>query len=108
MTAEGRMNNALDDPFPLQRLPRIPAAQNLYNARTHPEAVASTKQANQYGLFDVVGNVSEWLARSGGKENVYAGGSYLNFSQKTVGIKARERTLQKGPNIGFRVILVPP
>jgi hypothetical protein len=107
VTAEGRMSSALDDPFPFQRVPRIPAAQNLNNARTHPEAVASTKQANQYGLYDVVGNVWEWLARSGGKENVYAGGSYLNFSQKTVGTKARDRTQQKGPNIGFRVILVP-
>jgi hypothetical protein len=108
VTAEGRMNNALEDTFPLQRLPKIPAAQNLNNARTHPEIVASTKQANQYGLYDVVGNVSEWLARSGAKENVYAGGSYLNFTQKTVGSRARERTLEKGPNVGFRVILVPP
>ena len=107
VTAEGRMNSALEDTFPAQRVPRIPAAQNLNNARTHPEIVGSTKQANQYGLYDVVGNVSEWLARSGGKENVYAGGSYLNFSQKTVGTRARERTLEKGPNVGFRVILVP-
>ena len=107
VTAEGRMSSAAEDSFPLQRVPRIPAAQNLNNARTHPEIVGSTKKANQYGLYDVVGNVSEWLARSGGKENVYAGGSYLNFSQKTVGTRARERTLEKGPNVGFRVILVP-
>jgi formylglycine-generating enzyme required for sulfatase activity len=106
VTGEGRTSVAVEDTFPVQRGARIPG-MNLNNARTHPEPVTSTKQANQYGLYDVVGNVWEWLAHSGGKENVYAGGSYLNFSPKTVGTKARDRILEKGPNIGFRLILVP-
>jgi len=107
VTAEGRMSYSMDELFPTQRGGRVPTAPSATSARTHPEPVASTKQANQYGLYDVVGNVWEWLARSGGRENVYAGGSYLNFSQKTLGTRARERSLEKGPNIGFRVILVP-
>jgi hypothetical protein len=108
VTNEGRMTPTSDDLFPLQRIPRIPAEANLNNsARLHPEPVASTKQTNQFGLYDVVGNVWEWLARSNGKDTFYAGGSYLNFSSRTVAVKARERALEKGPAIGFRVILVP-
>jgi hypothetical protein len=105
VTSEGRVSASMDDGLPLQRMTRIPIAVAANTARTHPEAVASTK-ANRYGLYDVVGNVWEWLA-SPGKETVCAGGSYLNFSQKTIGAKARERTSARSPNIGFRVVLVP-
>jgi hypothetical protein len=107
VTNEGRMNNDMEELFPGQRLGTIPPAGNLNNARTHPEPVAST-QANQFGLYDVVGNVSEWLAGSSTKDNVYAGGSYLNFSSRTVGTRAREKVKAKGPNIGFRLVLIPP
>ena len=108
VTNEGRMSTTSDDLFPGQRIPKIPAAANLGNAaRTHPEPVAGTKQPNRFGLYDVVGNVWEWLARSGGKDNFYAGGSYLNFSPRIVAAKAREHAQEKGPAIGFRVVLVP-
>jgi formylglycine-generating enzyme required for sulfatase activity len=67
VTAEGRMNSA-ERHFPTQRVPRIPAAQNLNNARTHPEIVGSTKQANQYGLYDVVAMFRNgWPRRVGRK-----------------------------------------
>ncbi len=104
---EGRMSTESDELFPTQRVGRIPGAAGVNNVRTHPEPVASTGQSNDFGLYDVVGNVSEWLTGSRPKDNVYAGGSYLNFSARTLGTRAREKTLEKGPNIGFRVVLVP-
>ena len=106
VTSEGRMPS-MDESFPFQRLTRLPAAANPNSARTHPEEVASTRKSNQYGLYDVIGNVWEWLQDSSGRGHYYAGGSYLNFSAKTLGTRARERGLEKGPNIGLRLILVP-
>ena len=109
VTNEGRMSASTAELFPAPQAPRIPAAANFGgNARTHPEPVASTRQANVYGLYDVVGNVWEWLAGWNSRDKAYAGGSYLNFSQRTLADKAREHALEKGPNIGFRVVLVPP
>jgi hypothetical protein len=109
VTNEGRMSAGTEELFPAPAAPRIPAAANFSgNARTHPEPVASTRQANIYGLYDVVGNVWEWLASWNSRDKAYAGGGYLNFSQRTLADKAREHTLEKGPNIGFRVVLVPP
>jgi formylglycine-generating enzyme required for sulfatase activity len=88
---------------------RIPAVEKLGNSgtRSHPEPVASTRQPNSFSLYDVVGNVSEWLGHSSDKLNSYAGGSYLQVIPKTGGTKIRESASDKGPNIGFRVILVP-
>lgn len=107
VTNEGRPTSDLDELFPGQRLARIPTAASPNSSRTHPEPVASTRQANQFGLYDVVGNVSEWLAGPQARDNFYAGGSYLNFSPRTVGTRAREKALPKGPNIGFRLVLLP-
>ncbi len=107
VTSEGKVSTTQDDIFSLNRGARIPAVAILTAPRTHPEMVGSTKQPNQFGLYDVAGNLSEWIAGSNGKENVCAGGSYLTIAARSVGPKARERALEKGPSIGFRVILVP-
>jgi formylglycine-generating enzyme required for sulfatase activity len=83
--------------------------------RTHPVA---TKSADAIGLFDLFGNVAEWIATSDGSR-IVAGGSYRNRSSD-LGPASRAQQdetwnetdpqlpksrwwLSDGPHVGFRV-----
>ena len=70
--------------------------------RTNPEKVGSTTP-NSYRIYDVVGNVWEWVASPG----VYYGGSYTISASYKLGVNVRESNRESDPTIGFRVILVP-
>jgi hypothetical protein len=81
----------------------------VYGAAT--PATVGSKPANPVGLYDVLGNVREWLAGGDPKDKDFVGGSFK--SQRSFGgIGAFTNTAQLqfdqvSPDLGFRVIWLP-
>jgi hypothetical protein len=82
------------------------AVQNSTNT-----APVGSKPANGHSLYDVWGNVSEWLAGSDPKNKEYIGGYFKSRSGfGGMGVFTNTQQLQLDqfyPYIGFRVIWVP-
>lgn len=70
--------------------------------RTHPVA---QKKANGYGLYDMSGNVEEWVWTTSKQKNAYGGG-WDRLDQEVSYIRRYEGDF-KNSGIGFRVIRLP-
>jgi hypothetical protein len=70
--------------------------------RSHPESVGSTGKPSTLGLYDVVGNVSEWVDSA---EKFAKGASFKNFTPQSR-LQSMKGTAVS-PAFGFRVVLVP-
>jgi hypothetical protein len=63
------------------------------------------KSANLLGLYDVYGNVAEWLVRADGQP-AYIGGAYSNQTTNSIKMISDARIAEAGArNIGFRCVL---
>lgn len=74
-------------------------------------AAVKSKQPNSFGLYDLRGNVREWLADSAAGSRLYTYESYAPMFGRP-GPETFERTedrpeSHKDPKVGFRVLLVP-
>jgi hypothetical protein len=72
------------------------------NRRSHPEPVGSTGMPSPLGLYDVVGNVSEWLDTG---DKSAKGASFKNFTPQSRLQTMRGTAVSSG--FGFRVVLIP-
>ena len=70
--------------------------------RTHPVA---QKKANGYGLYDMSGNVEEWVWTTSKQKNAYGGG-WDRLDQEVSYIRRYDGDF-KNSGIGFRVIRLP-
>jgi formylglycine-generating enzyme required for sulfatase activity len=95
------------------RLEDSVTSHNLPKKRTAPQPVGSSGKTNNFGIYDVRGNVWEWcLAQDVGL--VPLGGAFDGITETgpwaTLGQGARENNLKPqmaDNNTGFRVIVVP-
>ena len=71
--------------------------------KTHPVAL---KQANNYGLYDILGNVWEWTSTSaGGSSLVFRGGSWYGSAWSLRSANRNDGYPGKGnSDVGFRLV----
>ncbi len=73
--------------------------------KAHP---VKQKQANGYGLYDMIGNVWEWTNSTEGAGRVLLGGSCLYDAQNCQSAIRNEGTRSlRNNDFGFRLVLIP-